>query len=93
VDRLARGLIDQGVEAGDIDPVLAKMNQLSQAQDGQGKATELHDAAIAALMDLEYKLRNQLRGADNPPLLISEPTELPDDYKEMITDYFRKLSH
>jgi len=24
--------------------------------------------------------------------LISEPTDLPDDYQEMVADYFRKLS-
>ena len=43
-------------------------------------------------MELEYKLRNRFDDAEYPELLISEPAELPDDYEEMVADYFRKLS-
>jgi len=92
--RLGEGLREQGVEAGDIDPVLAKIQDLTQAQNNEEipASTRQHDLALRALMELEYELREQLDKPEYPELLISEPTELPDDYQEMVADYFRKLS-
>ena len=53
---------------------------------------ELTDQALSALMELEYRLRQQLDDPDYIRLLASESTELPDNYKDMVADYFRKLS-
>jgi len=91
---LGEGLLKQGVAAGDIDPVLAKIQDLTRAQNSEEipASTLQHDLALRALMELEYRLREKLDKPEYPELLISEPTELPDDYQEMVADYFRKLS-
>ena len=91
---LKRRLLTQGVSSGDIDPVLAMINQLSQLKDG-GDITapaDLHDQALKALMELEYQLRKKHSTDDYPELLISEPIQLPEGYKDMVADYFRELS-
>ena len=87
-------LLTQGVSSGDIDPVLAMINELSQSQDDRDINTtaDLHDQALSALMELEYKLRKQHSATDLPELLISESTDLPEGYKDMVADYYRKLS-
>ena len=94
-NELVGQLINQGVETGDLEPVLDKINQLTQAQNELDKlaTTELLENALSALMELEYKLRKQLNDPEYPELLISESTELPDDHKEMVAEYFRTLSH
>ena len=91
---LKRRLLTQGVSSGDIDPVLAMINQLSQEQSKQGNTmpADLHDQALSALMELEYKLRKNSSAGDDPELLISESIELPEGYKDMVADYFRELS-
>jgi len=91
---LGRGLQDQGVAAADLDPVLAQIEALTQEQDNQAipASSAQYDIALRALMELEYRLRNQFGDTEHPELLISEPTDLPDDYREMVADYFRKLS-
>ena len=92
---LAGQLINQGVETGDLEPVLDKINQLTRAQNELDKlaTTELLENALSALMELEYKLRKQFNDPEYPELLISESTVLPDDHKEMVAEYFRALSH
>ena len=93
-DELGRQLRELGVPAGDINPVLDKINELTQAQNDQdmSASAERHKRALNALMELEYKLRKHLSAPEFPELLISESTEIPDDYKEMVADYFRMLS-
>jgi hypothetical protein len=88
---IGRELLEQGVESGDIDPVLEKMAQLADPQNG-GVETVDSERALDALMALEYKLRMQLERPAVPELLVSEPAELPPDYAEMIAEYFRNLS-
>ncbi|MDH3388111.1 MAG: hypothetical protein OEN02_09405, partial [Gammaproteobacteria bacterium] len=87
-------LVAQGVSAGDIDPVLEKLNEL--AGDGDGRrdslSTQQQDLALRALMELEYRLRGQLNETEVLQLLVSGSTELPDEYKAMVADYFRELS-
>jgi len=92
--KLGNGLLDQGVPAGDLDPVLAQIEALARAQNNEAipASTAQYDTALRALMELEYQLRNQFEDPEYPELLISEPTDLPDDYREMVADYFRKLS-
>ena len=91
---LKQQLITQGISTGDIDPVLAKINQLSQAQnDLDGTAqSKLSDQAISALMELEYQIRRNYSPAEFPELLISESQNLPEGYQDMVADYYRKLS-
>ena len=91
---LGSGLLEQGVAAGDVESVLAQIEALAQQQDNAAipAATAQYEVALRALMELEYRLRNQFDETEFPQLLISEPTELPDEYREMVADYFRKLS-
>jgi hypothetical protein len=93
-DELGRQLLELGIAAGDIKPVLDKIRELAQLQNNRdtSASTELHDYALNALMELEFKLRKQLRSPEYPELLISGSTEIADDYKEMVADYFRELS-
>jgi hypothetical protein len=92
--QLGEDLLDQGVPAGDINPVLAKIEELVRQQNGEviPASTLQQDLALRALMELEYKLRRKFDKSKYPELLISEPSDLPDDYREMVADYFRKLS-
>jgi hypothetical protein len=85
--RLAR----QGVDSGDIEPVLARIDELTRASNLADSAA-LHDDALLALMELEYRLRQQLEGTEVPQLLLSESADVPEDYAEMVADYFRRLS-
>ena len=92
--QLGNSLLDQGVAAGDIDPVLANIEDLTRAQNSGTLAasTLQQELALRALMELEYKLRSNFDVAEYPQLLISEPTRLPENYEEMVADYFRNLS-
>lgn len=83
------GLRKHGVEAGDIDPVLASIEALQR--NPEAAPVQAHDLALRALMELEYKLRDQLDRPEFPELLISEPAEVPDEYREMLADYYRNL--
>jgi hypothetical protein len=91
---LGRGLLDQGTPAGDVDPVLAQIEALMREQNGAviPASSAQYELALRALMELEYKLRNKFDDPEYPELLISEPAELPADYKDMVADYFRQLS-
>jgi len=91
---LGQRLLEQGVAVGDINPVLEKIKRLAQGHNGQDMptSTELHELALNALMELEYKLRKQLSDPEYPELLVFESTDIPDDYKAMVADYFRELS-
>lgn len=93
-NKLGQQLLDLGVAAGDIKPVLDKIRELARAQNDLNKSTsfELHDYALNALMELEFKLRRQSSAPEYPELLISGSSEIADDYKEMVADYFRELS-
>jgi len=92
--QLGNSLLDQGVPAGDIDPVLAKIEELTRGQntDLLPASTLQQEFALRALMELEYKLRSEFDEPEYPELLISEPSELPENYEKMVADYFRKLS-
>ena len=84
-------LLEQGVASGDIDPVLEKINELARME-SEAAYSELHEQALTALMELEYRLRQQLDERDSSEILISEPVELPDGYRDMVADYYRELS-
>jgi len=88
---LGHRLADQGIDRGDINPVLDKIEELSRADD-PSSSSGLHDDALLALMELEYRLRREIEGARPPELLVSEPTEIPEEYADMVADYFRRLS-
>jgi len=92
--QLGQRLHELGVEAGDIDTALDKIQELIRAQNDPNTtlSTELHDQALNALMELEYRLRQQQDDPDYIRLLAAESNELADDYKDMVADYFRKLS-
>lgn len=91
---LGQHLLEIGIPPGDIDPVLDKMEALTgtQAEQDISAASELHDQAIAALMELEFNLRRQSKAPDNPEPLMLESGEIPHEFKAMVADYFRKLS-
>jgi len=89
-DELGRGLIDQGIASGDIDPVLDRINEWANAHNG-GRDSTASELALRALMELEYRLRQRLGDRQSRGLLISDPSELPQDYEELIAEYFRKL--
>jgi len=91
---IGKALLDQDVPAGDVDPVLAQIEELTREQNNKiiPASSAQYELALRALMELEYKLRDKFDKPEYPELLISEPTELPDDYQEMVADYFRKLS-
>jgi uncharacterized protein Smg (DUF494 family) len=93
-EQLGQQLLELGIAAGDIEPVLEKIRALAQAQNElkQAASSKLHDQALSALMELEFKLRQQLGTSRYPQLLISDSTEVADDYKAMVADYFRELS-
>ncbi len=90
--QLRGALLSQGVEPGDIDPVLRKIDALSGSGSNDPDALERQELALRALMELEYKLRTRLERHEYPELLISDSAELPADYREMVSDYFRELS-
>jgi hypothetical protein len=92
-DAIGRVLLDQGVASGDINPVLERINQLTQAGSGESSAySELSEQALYALMELEYRLRRQMQEAETSELLITESADVPDDYRALVADYFRGLS-
>ncbi|NNE64889.1 MAG: hypothetical protein HKN34_12450, partial [Gammaproteobacteria bacterium] len=90
-NELGRVLLEQGVASGDINPVLEKINEL-EGMKSEPAYSELHEQALAALMELEYRLRQQLDERGGSEILISEPVELPEDYRDMVADYYRGLS-
>ncbi|MDH3633600.1 MAG: hypothetical protein OES20_02750 [Gammaproteobacteria bacterium] len=93
-DDLGQRLNELGVASGEIDPVLDKIRELTQQQDDTDLAatSRLHEQALWALMELEFKLRMQSSNPEYPELLVSGSTELPDAYQSMVADYYRSLS-
>ena len=88
--RLRGALISQGIEPGDIDPVLQQIEALALA--GAAADVEQQQAALRALMQLEYRLRQRLEMHEFPELLLSGSGEIPQEYRAMVADYFRNLS-
>ncbi len=86
---IGRSLRNHGVEAGDIDPVLARIEQLGRSDADLGEAS---DIALRALLELEFKLRQELESGSEPDLLIADPRDLPDEYRDEVADYYRELS-
>jgi hypothetical protein len=43
-------------------------------------------------MELEYRLRQEIDGDELPELMVSEPSEISEEYGDMVADYFRRLS-
>ena len=93
-DDLGQRLNELGVASGEIDPVLDKIRELTRQQgDTDPAATSvLHEQALRALMELEFRLRMQSSDPESPELLVSGSTELPDAYRSMVADYYRSLS-
>ena len=90
--QLGESLVDENrLEPGDIDPLLASLEALML--DPHSASPQAHDLALRELMELEYRLRTENELPELPDLLVSEPGEVPDEYREMIADYFRNLSH
>lgn len=89
--RVTENLVEENrLQPGDIDPLLANLEAL--VQDPERAAPAAHDLALRELMELEYRLRSEQDAPELPDLLISEPGEVPDEYREMIADYFRNLA-
>lgn len=86
---IGRSLRNHGVAAGDIDPVLAQIERLKRRDADFGEASEV---ALRALLELEFKLRQQLESGEVPDLLIADPRDLPDEYRDEVADYYRELS-
>ncbi len=86
---IGRSLRNHGVDAGDIDPVLAQIERLKRRDADLGEASDL---ALRALLELEFRLRRQLEPESDPDLLIADPRELPDEYRDEVADYYRELS-
>jgi hypothetical protein len=93
-EQLGQQLLDLGIAAGDFAAVLEKIRALAQSQNELEPAasSQLHDQALSALMELEFKLRQQLGASPYPQLLTSESPEITDEFKAMVADYFRELS-
>ena len=88
---LGHELLELGVPAGDIDPVLQSIEALTGARDLPTGAT-LSEEALLALMELEYRLRGNIDGERQGKPMLSESAEVPDRYDDLIADYFRRLS-
>ena len=84
-------MVDQGVAPGDLEPALKRIEALTGAGNDSPATLAAYDEALRALMMLEFELRNRDQ-AEYPDLLISEPGDLPDEYRDMVADYYRKLS-
>ncbi|MDJ0779847.1 MAG: hypothetical protein QNJ85_18400 [Gammaproteobacteria bacterium] len=87
---VGRGLVEEGIPPGDVEPVLQSLEALAGGSGNADPAAQ--DLALQALMELEYRLRNQLVTKDSSELPLSDPTEIPDEYRDMIADYYRSLS-
>jgi hypothetical protein len=89
--RVTESLVEENrLQPGEIDPLLANLEAL--AQDPNNAPPAAHDLALRALMELEFRLRNEHETPDAPDPLVAEPTEIPDEYRDLIADYFRNLS-
>ena len=89
--RVTADLVEENrLQPGDIDPLLASLETL--ALDPESADPAAHDLALRALMELEFRLRNELDARELPDLLVSDPGKMPDEYRDMIADYFRNLS-
>ena len=97
---LGGGLLEQGVEAGEIDPVLEQIEALTRAagESGMPGSTAEYDAALRALMELEYALRGRVEDSGTPELLISEPSGVaerkpPEELRYVEPDHgFRRIN-
>jgi hypothetical protein len=89
--RVTESLVEENrLQPGEIDPLLANLEAL--AQDPNSAPPAAHDLALRALMELEFRLRNEHQAPDAPAPLVAEPAEIPDEYRDLIADYFRNLS-
>ena len=84
-------LLEEDIPPGDINPLLESLEALTQGD--TSAQLEAQELALQALMELEFKLRNQLENPDQPALLVSEPADIPDEYRDQVADYFRNLSN
>ncbi len=89
-DELAR----EGVDVGELDDAIARLRELDDARVYQDLAEieRLQDAVLLGLKDFEFSLRRQVVGPEADRLFLSGSEEVPDEYRELVEQYYRSLS-
>jgi hypothetical protein len=90
---LRRVLAEAGVSTRDLNDVINQLRQFdSDKLFNDPKALEqLHAAALAKLKEFDFNLRKKV-GADNNQLSLSGSDEVPAGSRQLVEEYFRKLS-
>ncbi len=84
----------EGVNTGNFDDILGRIRAL----DRQGTFTDLDEIEalqtqiVQGLMEFEFSLRRELQRGDPERLVLNGSDEVPDDYRDLVSEYYRALS-
>ena len=90
---LRRLLDEQDFEVGDLDAVIQRMRELDDLRRYQDpeEIARLQTFVLEELKRFEYRLRREIT-EENEDLFLAGNEEMPDEFRELVEEYFRSLA-
>jgi cytochrome c biogenesis protein CcdA len=94
VRNLQARLDQAGMDAADLRAVIQAMGRLQRngIYDNPTQVALLQDEILDALKRLEFGLRRQVEGASDGPASLAGSGDVPDEYRRLVEEYYRKLA-
>ncbi len=90
---LRRLLNEQEFEVGDLDAIIQRMRELDDLRRYQDpeEIARLQTFVLEELKRFEYRLRREIT-EENEDLFLAGNEEMPDEFRELVEEYFRSLA-
>ena len=84
----------EGVDVGEFNDILDRIRALDSrgAFSDLGEIQRLQSEIVQGLMEFEFSLRRELQRGEPDRLVLSGSDEVPDDYRDLVSEYYRSLS-
>ena len=92
--QLRRDLQTLGVEATDLDALIANLRALGAigASSNPEELARLQTQLVEGFRRFEFELRRKLGVAGADQLFLTGADEVPPDYRKLVEDYYRALA-
>ena len=90
---LRRLLTQEGFDVGDLDAIIQRMRELDNLQQYRDPEmiAGLQTFVLEELKRFEYRLRREI-DEENEDLFLAGNEEMPDQFRDLVEEYFRALS-
>ena len=93
-EQLREELAREGIDVSELADAIARLRELddSRVYEDMDEIERLQDAVLLGLKDFEFSLRRQVVGPEADRLFLSGSEEVPEEYRELVEQYYRSLS-